>query len=179
MSTFNAVLDSCILFKAATSNLLLHACAEGLYRARWSVRIVGAARAHLETQGRWNALEQLPSRLDLARDPLVQGYEALEAGFPLTDAGDRHVAATAKKAEAHYLVTENLRHFDASEAQAAGFEVLHHDDFGVVLAGMNLAAVTRHIARTPADRFQRYLVNLGDEMPQTVDRLMTVLDAEA
>ncbi len=75
-------------------------------------------------------------------------------------------------------MTENLKHFDASEADEAGFEVVHHDDFGLVLADLNLAAIVRHIQRAPLDRYERYLVNLEREIPKTVERLQAVLEGD-
>jgi hypothetical protein len=49
--TVNAVLDADVLFQAAPARLLLSAAQSGLYRARWSERILSEVRYEPDGQG--------------------------------------------------------------------------------------------------------------------------------
>ncbi len=54
--TVNAVIDADVLFQAAPTRLLLSAAQSGLYRARWSDRILSEVRTNLTAKGRLGAL---------------------------------------------------------------------------------------------------------------------------
>lgn len=54
--TVNALIDADVLFQAAPTRLLLAAAQSGLYRARWSQRILTEARTKLTASGRLGAL---------------------------------------------------------------------------------------------------------------------------
>lgn len=172
------MLDADVLFQAAPARLLLSAAQAGLYRARWTDRVVDEARTNLAAKGRLHALVALDGNLQLVRDPLVEGYEDLEARFTATDPGDRHVAAAAAAAGARYVVTGNLGHFDRGEAEQHHFEVVHFDVFGERLAVHNLAALARSVDRTPPERLYRYLDLLAGSMPRTFGHLQAVFATE-
>jgi hypothetical protein len=108
--TVNAVLDADVLFQAAPTWPLLGAAQSGLYRARWSGRLLSEARTSLTAKGRLGALRAFEGNIGLVRGPLVGSFERLEGEFMATDPGDRHVAAAAAAAGARYLITGNLAH---------------------------------------------------------------------
>lgn len=176
--TVNAVLDADVLFQAAPARLLLSAAQSGLYRARWSDRILSEVRTKLTAKGRFGALRAFEANIGLVRDPLIEGFESLEPKFAATDPGDRHVAAAAAAAKARYLVTQNLTDFDSGEAAAHGFVVVHFDAFGEQLALHNLAALARAVDRTPPERLYRYLDFLRASMPRTFSRLQVLFASE-
>jgi hypothetical protein len=171
-------LDADVLFQAAPARLLLGAAQAGLYRARWTERIVREVRTKLTAKGRLGALRAFEGNIGLVRDPLVEEFEHLAVSFPATHPDDWHVAAAAAAAGARYLVTGNLRHFDAGEAADHGFEVVHFDAFGERLALENLAALARAVDRTPPDRLYRYLDLLAVSMPRTFIHLQAVFADE-
>jgi PIN domain-containing protein len=177
-SAVQAVLDADVLFQAAPTRLLLGAAQSGLYRARWTDQIVQEARRNLTEARRDGPLRALEGNLNLVRDPLIGGFEDLAANFTATDPKDCHVAAAAAAISARYLVTRNVRDFDVGEAAAHGFEVVHFDVFGERLAVENVAALARHVDRTPPGRLLRYLELLAKSMPRTFTYLEVVFAEE-
>ncbi len=162
-----AFFDASVLFKSAVTRFLLGAAQAGEYRAVWSQAVVDEARRSLLEKDRPGALAALEQHLDLVRDPLVPPASIeLEATLTRTHANDRHVLAAAIGAT--ILVTDNPKDFDVDEARRLGITVLTSDQFATSIALRNPQALIRAVQRTPADRFERYVHILSDELPEAM-----------
>ncbi len=129
VSLLRAVLDACVIFRAARRDTLLSAAEEGLYEVRWSDTILSEACRNLVESGTMNA--QQAQRL-LARmrqffpDATVTRFEH---HYPeMTNARkDRHVLAAAVAAEAKVIVTSNLQDFPEPALAPLRIEALSPD----------------------------------------------------
>ena len=94
---FTALLDACVLGGALRRNMLLSLAEAGLFRPRWSARILD------ETQKAIVAITKMGtdgSRACMAiktafPEALVTGYEVFEKTLALPDTNDNHVLAAA------------------------------------------------------------------------------------
>lgn len=168
------MLDANVLYSAFLRDVLLRLAAGALFLPRWSERI------HDE----WirNLLAQRPdlsaARLERTRagmdaffpDALVAGHEGLEARFGGVSPEDRHVAAAALKAEAGYVVTQNLRDFPPSALSPHGLVANSPDEFIQMLVTTDpataRAALEEHrlgLSRPPltADEYRAAFVRNG------------------
>jgi predicted nucleic acid-binding protein len=128
-----AIHDANVLYPAPIRDLFLRLAQSRLVFAHWTEMI------HDE----WvrNLLENNPSlspeniartrRLMNAavRDCLVTGYEVLINTVQLPDPDDRHVLAAAIHADAHAIITYNLKDFPSELLSRHGIEPLHPDEF--------------------------------------------------
>ena len=132
-STFVAVFNACVLYKAPVRDLLMHLSLTGLFRARWTNRIhdewIGALlqkRPDLDP----GQLQRTRELMDEAvADCLVDGYEGIEATVELPDPDDRHVLAAAIKCGAGTIVTYNLGDFPDVVLAPFGLSAQHPDQF--------------------------------------------------
>lgn len=147
---YTAVLDACVLYPAPVRDLLISLARDGLFHARWSMRI----------QEEWvrNLLKQRP---DLAEaklrrtcelmvlavpDCLVEGWEVLESSIiGLPDQNDRHVVAAAICGHADAIVTFNLADFPAGVLSSFGIEAQHPDEFLINQLDLNPIAALKSI----------------------------------
>jgi len=133
MSSYTALLDSCVLYPAPVRDVLLQLAVTDIYKARWTVDI---HREWIE-----NLLESEPhrNRVDLertrdlmdkaTRDALVTGYERIIPTLVLPDPNDRHVLAAAIVGGCHVIVTVNLKDFPPAALEPFGIEAQHPDEF--------------------------------------------------
>ncbi|GGX67848.1 hypothetical protein GCM10007385_41320 [Tateyamaria omphalii] len=128
---FTALIDACVLGGALRRNMLLSLAEAGLFRPRWSARIL------LETQ---KAISQITkgatdgSRQRLAieaafPEALVTGYEVFESKLELPDPDDNHVLAAAISTSASVIVTDNLADFPAEVLAPHAIDAISADDF--------------------------------------------------
>jgi hypothetical protein len=156
--------DASVLFKSAVTRFLLGAAQSGDYRAIWSQAVVAEARRSLIEKDRPRALAAFEQNLNLVRDPLVPPASAeLEATLTRTHTNDRHVLAAARGAT--ILVTDNPKDFDVDEARRLGITVVTSDEFATLIALRNPHALIRAVQRVPAERFERYVRILSDQLP--------------
>jgi predicted nucleic acid-binding protein len=181
MATFTAIYDACVLHPAPLRDLLMQLALTGLYRARWTDDI------HDE----WisSLLERRPD-LDPAKlqrtrtlmdenvlDCKVTGYQELIPSLTLPDPDDRHVLAAAIKANAHVIVTFNLKDFPAESIEPYGVEAQHPDEFVRHLIDLSPGAVCgavrlqRANLKNPPLSPERLLDKLEQAIPQTVSHL--------
>lgn len=132
-SNFTVVYDACVLYPASLRDLLIRLGQTGLFRARWTQRIVdealkslGAARKDLDPARLGRTGELINASI---RDCLVTGHEALAESVTLPDEDDRHVLAAAVRCGAQVIVTENLRDFPREALDPFGIEVQTPDAF--------------------------------------------------
>ena len=129
---FVVVLDANVLFPVRVRDCLLRFAEAGLYRARWSPRILDEwahslikKKPHLERSIR-------SQRGEMARafpEAIVEGYEHLIPALALPDENDRHVLAAAIRAGAPHIITENLRDFPIDALDIYGIEAVSADQF--------------------------------------------------
>ncbi|MDQ1492284.1 MAG: hypothetical protein QOJ23_4798 [Actinomycetota bacterium] len=119
-------------FRRAPTRLLLGAAQSGLYRARWSERILSEARTSLTAKDRLG-------EGNIERTLLPRARSGRRAGHGDTSRGSTRSRRRGGR-WARYLITGNLAHFDAGETTAHGFEVMHFDAFGEHVALHNLGS---------------------------------------
>lgn len=136
-----ALVDANIIFSNHLRNLLLQPAANDAFEVHWS--------AEIEQEWLRNMEDRTRDRIRTHTLPLIRQYfpNAIVAGFDpdletgKTDAKDRHVAGAARHIAPCYLVTENLRHFDAEMLGHHGVLVRNADDFLAELADANPAVI--------------------------------------
>jgi len=70
-------------------------------------------------------------------DALVENYEPLIESLTLPDLKNRHVLATAIKANANLIVTSNLKHFPKEYISGFGLSAKDADDFFTDIIDLN------------------------------------------
>lgn len=119
-------------------NIVLSLAEVGLYRPRWSERILDeterAAEKMIAKRGFADAAERAKrsrDQIDAAfTDALIGDYEMLEASLQnLPDPDDAHVVAVAIKTKASIIVTDNLKDFPAEVLDPFEIEAKTADDF--------------------------------------------------
>jgi predicted nucleic acid-binding protein len=141
---FVVVYDACVLYPASIRDLLIRLAGTGLFRARWTDRILDecfsnivAARPELE--GKLDRTRQLMEKA--IPDARVTEYEPIAAGLSLPDENDRHVLAAAIRSGAQVIVTANLRDFPADTLARYDVEAQHPDAFVLHLLSLGPGAV--------------------------------------
>ena len=129
---FVVVLDANVLYPFRIRDALLRFAEAGLFRARWSARIQAEWKAALlrrkpDAEASLNA--QIAAMRRAFPEACVKGADGLIESLTLPDPDDRHVLATAIRAGAEHIVTENLRDFPEDELQQYGITAVSADDF--------------------------------------------------
>lgn len=153
-STFTVVYDACVLYPAATRDLLIRLGQTGVFRARWTERIVDEALRSLAA----DRPDLDPARIRrtgelinaAVRDCLVTGYEQLAESLTLPDPDDRHVLAAAVRAGAQVIVTNNLKDFPHEALDPFGVEVQTPDAFVRHLVDLDAQVVARILVEQAA-----------------------------
>ena len=128
-----ALLDANVLYPAPLRDYLLHLASLKVYEPVWStaiqdewIRNLLKARPEIDR----TALEATRRSMDKAfPGSNTTGYESLIEGLSLPDSDDRHVLAAAIKANAHVIVTANLKDFPTSALIPFATRVEHPDAF--------------------------------------------------
>ncbi len=127
-----ALLDANVLFPFRKRDILLRFHHAGLFRARWSERILDewtlnlvGQKPHLERSVR----SQRHAMTEHFTEALVTGYEPLIGTLELPDADDRHVLAAAIRCCAQFVVTDNLTDFPAEVLAQFDIEAIDADGF--------------------------------------------------
>ncbi len=124
-------LDACVLYPPLVRSILLGAAEAGLFRPRWSRRVLDEWR--IAALNRGAAETELDRSIVLVEaafpeamtvpDPEVEGMVSLP------DPADAHVLAGAIAAGAEVLLTFNLRDFPARRLAGHGVAPRHPDGF--------------------------------------------------
>ncbi len=127
-----ALLDANVLFPFRKRDILLRFHHAGLFRARWTERILDEwtvnlveRKPHLERSVR----SQRQAMREHFPEAPVTGYEPLIGTFELPDADDHHVLAAAIRCGAQYIVTDNLTDFPAETLAQFDIEAIDADGF--------------------------------------------------
>jgi predicted nucleic acid-binding protein len=129
---FVVVLDANVLYPFRVRDALLRFAEAGLFRARWSRKIMAEWKTSLlERRPDLQAsIESQIAAMDRAfPESYVHGAGSLIDGLDLPDPDDRHVLATAIRAGAEHIVTENLRDFPDEKLEPFGVTAVSADDF--------------------------------------------------
>jgi predicted nucleic acid-binding protein len=165
-----AVLDACVLYSAATRDVLLWLAAHEIYEPRWIERIQNewsgnllSNRTDLEKAKIERTRQKMKDRFTRA---FVVGWEKFENSVSLPDKNDCHVVAAAIVAKANYIINYNIKHFLASELALYKIQAKRPDDFLGILFEQNqekvIAAVReqRSQLRKPPKTAEEYLGSL-------------------
>lgn len=150
---FPVLLDTCVLYGYALSDLLLRLAEMNTYRPLWSDDILDELERNLIKQkvaSPEGARKRIHAMKDSFEDATVTGYRDLEAVLQC-DPKDRHVLAAAIRANAALLVTFNLKDFPSRSTDDFDVEVVHPDDFLLNQLGLFESIVAREIINQAAD----------------------------
>jgi predicted nucleic acid-binding protein len=167
---FAVVFDACVLYPASIRDLLIRLARTGLFRARWTERILDECFSSIV-----EARPDLAGKLDRTRklmesaiaDAVVRNYEVLAEKVNLPDENDRHVLAAAIRAGAQVIVTTNLRDFPLEALAPFDVEAQHPDKFVLQLLSLDPGAVV-HVVTAQAGALK--------SPPSTVEQLLDTLE---
>ncbi|MYH57557.1 MAG: PIN domain-containing protein [Boseongicola sp. SB0675_bin_26] len=125
-------LDANVLYPFRKRDVLLRFYDAGLFRARWTERVLdewsrSLLKAHPNLKS--NVEAQQDKIRDLFPEAIVSGFEHLEAGLNLPDADDRHVLAAAILCGAQHIVTDNIRDFPSAELDQFDIKAIEADEY--------------------------------------------------
>lgn len=128
---FTALLDACVLGGALRRNMLLSLAEAGLFRPRWSNRILDETQKAIAqiTKGETDGSRQRAAVEAAFPEALVTGYEIFEEKLSLPDPDDNHVLAAAISTSASVIVTDNLADFPVEVLISHAIQAISADDF--------------------------------------------------
>jgi len=128
---FTAVLDTNVIYPVIIRDLLFWFAYYEMYTPKWSNHIFDEWKEVMERKGiPAEIAENRVKKANLAfPDALVPQYEGLIEILTLPDKKDCHVLAAAIKANAHLIVTNNIKHFPAGVLNNFGIKAKTADDF--------------------------------------------------
>jgi predicted nucleic acid-binding protein len=179
-----AVLDACVLYPASLRDILLRLADKEFYDLRWSERILDEAERNLVADGRMNESQAATLRAAMSGtfDGACVALEAVERleDSMLNDAKDRHVLAAAVACEAQAVVTMNLKDFPDEAAEPFSIEVMHPDEFLMVLFSLNAGLVADVVTQQAAALTKPPLTveDVLSALAQTVPRFVEAVREE-
>ena len=113
---FKAVLDTNVIYPVYIRDLLLWFAHYELFTPKWSENIcLEWESVMLRKEVPPTVISKAKQKINLAfPDAMVQNYKGLIQHLDLPDPKDRHVLAAAIKANAHLIITHNLKDFPDS-----------------------------------------------------------------
>lgn len=128
---FTALIDACVLGGALRRNLLLSLADAGLFRPRWSVRILDETQKAISTitNGETDGSYQREAIEAAFPEAVVTGFEVIEKTLALPDPDDNHVLAAAIAISASVIITDNLSDFPADVLAPHEIDAISADDF--------------------------------------------------
>lgn len=172
MTSFTALFDACVLYRAPVRDLLMRCALTDLFRPKWSEQIneewiesLLANRPDL-TRSKLERTRKLMNRH--TRDALVSGHEYLIETIELPDKNDEHVLAAAIHAKADVIVTYNLKDFPEATLSKHNLEAQHPDTFLTHLIDLNHPGICSAVKR---------VIQSLNNPPLSVDEYLQVLEA--
>lgn len=128
---FTALIDACVLGGALRRNLLLSLADAGLFRPRWSARILDETQKAISTitNGETDGSHQREAIEAAFPEAIVTGFEVIEKTLALPDPNDNHVLAAAIAISASVIITDNLSDFPADVLAPHEIDAISADDF--------------------------------------------------
>lgn len=129
---FTVILDANVLYPFRMRDVLLRFCEAGLFRARWTERIIDEwTRNLIGNQPEYEAsvLAQVEQMKAHFGEGWVVGFEPLIESLVLPDLDDRHVLAAAIVCGAQHIVTQNLKDFPSEMLDGFDIEPIEADEF--------------------------------------------------
>ena len=128
---FTVLVDACVLGGALRRNMMLSLAEAGLFRPRWSARILDETQRAISeiTRGATDGSRQRASIEAAFPESLVAGHELFEGNLNLPDPDDNHVLAAAISTSASVIVTDNLGDFPAAVLAPHAIYAISADDF--------------------------------------------------
>jgi hypothetical protein len=164
---FTVVYDACVLYPIALRDLFIRLAQTGLFRAKWTDRILNECFDSLlkERPDVRSSLErQRILMADAIPDVAVRDYARLIPVVPpLPDPDDSHVVAAAMASGAEVIVTFNLKDFPANVVGRLGIEAQHPDTFLSHVIDLDRPAVERVI---------RTMAEIRKQPPMTFDEVL-------
>lgn len=183
-----AVLDANVLYPFRKRDVLLRFAHAGLFRVRWTKRILAEWTDALLAAKPDLADSVHAQRTAMARafpNALIEGHEPLEGSLVLPDPDDRHVLAAAILSRAEVIVTDNLRDFPAAALAPFDVESVTADAFLARIHDLNpheaLAAMRalrrgyRNPPYTPDELLQDLAAKGLPDLAARLQRLMSDL----
>jgi predicted nucleic acid-binding protein len=111
--------------------MLLSLAEAGLFRPRWSSRILDETQKAITqiTKGETDGSRQRAAIEAAFPEALVTGYEIFEDKLALPDPNDNHVLAAAIATSASVIVTDNLADFPSAVLDPHSIQAISADDF--------------------------------------------------
>lgn len=170
MGRLTVVYDANVLYPSLLRDVLIRVAGSGVFRARWTERILDEVFFNLQR----NRPDLDPKKLSRTRrlmclaveDCLVTGYEELIDDLWLPDPNDRHVLAAAISCGAQSIITENVKDFPCSILDGFGIRRQSADEFLCELIASS-PAIVQHSIEDAAAAFQK--------PPRSVDEALTAL----
>lgn len=126
---FPAFLDTCVLYPAALTDLLLRIAEHEVYRPHWSPDVVAELQRNLaKVVAEEAARRRIDAMCRAFPEASVTGYESLVDGMTC-DPKDRHVLAAATHSGCQVIVTANIKDFPAESLTPYDMTVVTPDDF--------------------------------------------------
>lgn len=129
---FIVLLDANVLYPFRMRDVLLRFAHAGLFRARWTQKILDewasnllAKRPDMESSIR----TQQAKMREVFPEALVTDSDHLIAALDLPDPDDTHVLAAAIHCGAQHIVTENLKDFPAEKLAPYDIKAINADEF--------------------------------------------------
>ena len=170
MGRLTVVYDATVLYPSLLRDVLIRVAGSGVFRARWTERILDEVFFNLPR----NRPDLDPKKLSRTRrlmclaveDCLVTGYEELIDDLWLPDPNDRHVLAAAISCGAQSIITENVKDFPCSIRDGFGIRRQSADEFLCELIASS-PAIVQHSIEDAAAAFKK--------PPRSVDEVLTAL----
>lgn len=170
---FTALFDANVLHPACVRDLLVRLARTGLFRGRWSEKILDEMVESILRRREDLTVERLSRTRQLmceaVADCIVTDYESLIEGMDLPDPDDRHVLAAAVRCGAQVIVTANLDDFPSEQLDVFDIEAQSPDEFALDLVDLAPAGVATVI--------QQQAAALRNP-PQTVDDVIDTLSEQ-
>lgn len=148
-----AVIDACALYPTVLRQILLGCADRDLFAPIWSERLLEEWTRTAERKGgpQDHAIALSDAAAANARFPQAMTPKGCEAPLWLPDPADVHVLATAIKAGADTIITQNLKDFPAREMSGYGVNATHPDAALMALWLQAPEAVSAAVTLTHAD----------------------------
>lgn len=129
---FTVILDANVLYPVRKRDVLLRFAEAGLFRPKWSERILEEFHNSLienKPDLKSNISCQIETIKEVFPEAMVSNFEKIETSLSLPDCNDRHVLAAAILGDAQHIITENLKDFPQKSLEQWSISAVGADEF--------------------------------------------------